>query len=152
MLGLTALLRSYKIPVGYAAKTNTCVRVYVLVDPRNGEVRYVGQTKSMGIRHASHRAARSGSFHLEDWKVNLSRSGKRPFVYTLCRVVGSQADVAERHAIRHCLARGARLLNWNYNRSVRWSRRRVGYGAKPDPTGEWRKFLQDYADNRDNFE
>jgi hypothetical protein len=149
VLGLTTLLRGYRVPTKYLAKTSSCVRIYVLVDPTSSEVRYVGQTRSVGIRHASHRAARSGSFHLEDWKRNLSRYGKRPLMYTLCRVIGSRAGVAERHAIRHCLAQAARLLNWNYNWSVRWSRRRVGYRARPDATREWRGFLRDY---RDNFE
>ncbi len=65
----------------------------------------------------------------------------------VCRVTRSRADVAERYVIRYCLDSGARLLNWNYNRSLRWPyRSRVSYGASPDPTGEWETFRGDYRD------
>lgn len=149
VLPLTTLIRLYKAPKPYLARTRDCARIYVLVDPRNGEVRYVGRTVNAESRYAAHRAKRTASFHVDDWKRHLLQFGWRPLMYTISKVIRSKVELAERHAIRHCLGRGAELLNWNHNYGARWSRRQIRLRAGPDPTGEWRSFLVDY---RDHFE
>src|SRR5437879_2001377 len=71
MFGITTFLRGFKAPKNYLAKSTECNWIYVLVDPRNGEVRYVGQSRSTIRRNAAHRAARTSSINVE---TNLCRN------------------------------------------------------------------------------
>jgi hypothetical protein len=122
--------------------------IYVLFDPRDGEVRYVGQTINAEEREKAHRFGHGESSQLAQWKVKLAAVGLRPLMHRLGRVRRNAAQRAERFTIDFCLSSRARLLNWfgspTYQDGPRRSRliRRVGFGrVTAKPTKQYRNFL-----------
>ena len=92
------------------------VIIYVLIDPRNNKVRYVGQTeKKLSARLSQHIygrfSARKG-FWFEDMKAD----GVKPIIKQVMRVSKDKSMISEDRIIRKCLAHGCDLVN--VNRSV----------------------------------
>lgn len=85
--------------------------VYVLVDPRDGEVRYVGWTvRTLAQRLMSHLKA-AGDNHRTRWIAVLKRDGLRPIIRLLQPVTANEAPAAERYWIALLRTRACRLVN-----------------------------------------
>lgn len=87
-------------------------RIYVLIDPRDCAVRYVGATQSKLYRRcATHRAmSKKTTTPVAGWIRELMALGLRPQI----RPFGDPTDAwegAERQAILHFRGQGADLLN-----------------------------------------
>ena len=91
------------------------VSVYALVDPRDGEVRYIGSSKTPRSRARAH-GYQSGSIPVvRNWVVGLRALGMRPVLKILREVIGrDDAYVAERAEIVAAARSGCRLLNTRY--------------------------------------
>lgn len=92
--------------------------IYALVDPRNGEVRYIGKTTNLEARTRTHQDWRSfqGNLPKYDWTCELARAGLKPTVRVLEEMaedwmVGDVLNSAERRWIAHGRAQGWPLLN-----------------------------------------
>ena len=85
--------------------------IYALVDPRNGDVRYVGQSVSVLLnqRRAAHIKG-EGTLAKRAWTAELHAAGLEPVLVVLHHVTFG-ADAAERSWIRHFAAMGAPLFN-----------------------------------------
>lgn len=51
--------------------------IYLLWDPRNGEIRYVGQTKDLKSRFSNHRTGHGTKCHCRNWELSLIGEGLR---------------------------------------------------------------------------
>lgn len=87
--------------------------LYVLVDPRDGEIRYVGWTsRTLKQRLAEHMCLSSSShYHRAHWLAQLKRLGTRPIIRMLQDVSLAEVETAERYWIGHFRALGCRLVN-----------------------------------------
>lgn len=89
----------------------TIVYIYVLVDPRDGDVRYVGQTRNTLRRRLSDHARGVGSCYRAYWVQSLVRTGWKPIIRLLQCVLESEANAAERYWISFLKTHGCRLVN-----------------------------------------
>jgi hypothetical protein len=88
--------------------------IYLLRDPRDGLVHYVGQTKQPELRLENHRQGRAGrgSRDCRDWEISLVAQG----LCCECEIVeedltAQEADAKERWWIAHGLECGWPLTN-----------------------------------------
>lgn len=88
------------------------VRIYVLIDPRDGAVRYVGQTKRTLARRFSSHLASSATCrtHRDCWIAGLLAAGLRPEIRQI-DTCGPDWAECERKWIAHYRAAGAKLTN-----------------------------------------
>jgi hypothetical protein len=85
--------------------------VYVLVDPRDGEIRYVGWTsRTLRQRHLEHMYARSKT-HRSHWLSLLKQQGMAPFIRLLQTLPIAEAKKSERYWIDYFRSIGCRLVN-----------------------------------------
>lgn len=82
-------------------------KVYLLIDPRSGGVRYVGQTQDAVARIRSHSSAVTKPSARRDWVESLRAEGLPPVMF----VVGVGTIPEESVALAHVLAAGADALN-----------------------------------------
>jgi hypothetical protein len=85
-------------------------KIYELIDPRTGEVKYIGQTKDPVARLNSHIAAG----HLSDydrWIIDLIESGHKPEMRIIKTVSERMADEVESDEISRRLDAGHNLVN-----------------------------------------
>lgn len=87
--------------------------IYVLEDPRTGEVRYVGKTCNPHSRLRYHCKASSlqSNSHRSNWIRGLLADGVRPAFRVIDAGMGTGHGLAERAWIREYRRRGARLVN-----------------------------------------
>ncbi len=88
--------------------------VYALMDPRSGELRYIGKTcQGVAARVAGHmRSARNGSpYHSACWLRQLIKTGMKPDVMILAHAPHADAANLERQYIALLRAAGAKLTN-----------------------------------------
>ena len=89
--------------------------IYALTDPRDGQIRYVGQTSvALSSRLASHMrdaGCQRYQFHRVRWIRALVTNGLRPSIVRLTEVPLSMLDSAERFWIKTLRGWGARLTN-----------------------------------------
>jgi NUMOD3 motif len=86
-------------------------RIYVLIDPRDGEIRYVGWTiQTLAKRLGAHRCAQ-GRHHRATWIRALKREAHVPIIRLLQEVRASEAPEAERYWIRFFRLAGCLLVN-----------------------------------------
>lgn len=88
------------------------VTIYVLVDPRDGEVRYVGQTKrTLGRRLGGHIAvSKRLRTHRDCWIAGMMACGVRPEI-TEIETCGEDWPERERFWIAHFRSAGVDLTN-----------------------------------------
>lgn len=87
--------------------------IYILIDPRNGEIRYVGQTGDLETRFSEHLKNQS-SIEMANWVYyDLSLKGLEPIMLGIECVPRVKANAAERRWLQ-TLSRNHRLLNRNY--------------------------------------
>jgi predicted GIY-YIG superfamily endonuclease len=86
--------------------------IYALVDPTDGLVYYVGQTRNAHRRLAHHLAARYHDGEKGDWLRRLKQKGQQPLMHILEVVRGEGAALQkEREWIRSFLERKMPLFN-----------------------------------------
>jgi hypothetical protein len=87
--------------------------IYALIDPRNGAVRYVGQTVSIPRRVISHRrhALETTKTHKAAWIRSLLDAGYEPQIVVLETTTVEGKDQAEKKWIQHYRDAGANLTN-----------------------------------------
>lgn len=87
------------------------ISIYVLVDPRDGDVRYVGWTsRSVRARLVSHMADRDVNYRTR-WIKCLRSIGQQPIIRTVQVVSVEYASLAEQYWIRFFRVEGCRLVN-----------------------------------------
>ena len=85
--------------------------IYVLVDPRDGEIRYVGwTTQTLTQRYKSHLAYKSRA-HRSKWIQALLRQGLRPIIRLIQMVPVGDGPNAEIYWIKFHRDLGCRLVN-----------------------------------------
>lgn len=86
--------------------------IYVLRDPRTGEIRYVGKASDPATRLKNHRkAAKHHRFHAARWVESLRKLGLSPVMEVIDAGCGDGHRAAECAWIAEHLRRGARLTN-----------------------------------------
>jgi|SRR6185503_3260124 len=92
------------------------IEIYVLIDPRTSEIRYVGQSKNPKKRLRTHRYQCYSK--ITPWLRELEQAGIRPRLEVIAnardRVHGEQV---EHHWIRYFRRRGVALFNYHPNDS-----------------------------------
>lgn len=118
------------------------VRIYVLVDPRDGEFRYVGKTtQKIETRIVAHLQDKS-KCHRVNWLNELKREGLKPDCFVVEEVDGEWPwQESERFWIRYLRKIGANLTNNTIGgdgvpglpQETREAMRRVWLGRKHKP-------------------
>jgi hypothetical protein len=86
--------------------------IYTLSDPRDGTVRYVGQTRNPKRRNYSHRCpSHTGNMGKRAWTVELRAIGLAPVFAIIEECDTADRAAAEKKWIAHYRALGADLLN-----------------------------------------
>jgi antitoxin HigA-1 len=86
--------------------------VYVLKDPRDGSVRYVGSTMRLTVRKSQHLLGNSSPKSVQSWITELRAAGTEPVMVEIDSARNrSHAYRKERDSIDRLLAEGANLLN-----------------------------------------
>jgi hypothetical protein len=88
-----------------------CYWIYALVDPRNDEVRYIGQSLNPYKRLSEHLYPMD-SRNKQQWIGELAVAGLKPRIGIIesAQTVDTARD-SEQYWISYCLRLGARLLN-----------------------------------------
>lgn len=87
------------------------VQIYVLVDPRDGDLRYVGQTRNALSRRLRDHLADKRPCHRTNWIQLLVRIGLRPIIRIVQHVTQDEANDAERYWISWFKSENCRLVN-----------------------------------------
>lgn len=94
-----------------AELVNKLVTVYLLRDPRDGQVRYVGITRGRLSRRLAQHRYTSDNPHKRNWFRLLDRLGLKAIIEEIERVPESISGDVERKWIAHYIGLGIRLLN-----------------------------------------
>lgn len=95
------------------------VNIYVLTDPRNHEVRYVGRTMMpLAVRLNQHLSDK-GSVRKRQWIAELKELGLKPIIELIDRVEYVYQSGAELMWIRRYEKAGANLTNGRFTPAVR---------------------------------
>jgi predicted GIY-YIG superfamily endonuclease len=104
-----AIREQYHLSLAYATKScehtsmneeSWTVYIYQLVDPRDGSVRYIGQTINMDMRLKAHLNSRNGNAAKYRWVQELRGLGLLPRIEEICRCQCEDADAIELECIR----------------------------------------------------
>ena len=86
------------------------VYIYALIDPRNCEVRYIGQTVNMYDRYKQHLCS-DKPIDFVFWWWDATEFGDDVIMYALCGTTKDDANQHEQHAIDTAIAHGCQLFN-----------------------------------------
>ena len=86
------------------------VYIYALVDPRNCEVRYIGQTVNMYDRYKQHLCG-DKPIDFVFWWWDATEFGDDVIMYALCGTTKAEANRHEQHAIDTAITNGCQLFN-----------------------------------------
>ncbi len=87
-------------------------RIYVLIDPRTSEIRYVGQTtRSLSDRLRGHVRCAGDANHREVWITKLQRMNLKPRIELVQEIPDQFADEVECYWIAHYRGAGCDLTN-----------------------------------------
>jgi hypothetical protein len=100
-------------PITTAKGNGVMSQVYVLIDPRTDEVRYVGRTAmGLSIRLAQHcELGRPGQEKKQKWVKELLDEGLQPVIQSVALVAPKDEAAAEWHWITYYKESGCNLLN-----------------------------------------
>ncbi|MFD8318510.1 GIY-YIG nuclease family protein [Kitasatospora purpeofusca] len=99
---------------GRRSEAGTSGSIYKLTDPRDGTIRYIGQTiNPLQDRLAQH-IAKPTNKGMGAWIGILYANGETPRISTLATVSASQLDAEEQRQIEEHIEAGHRLLNAPY--------------------------------------
>ena len=100
--------------------------IYALVDPQNGDIRYIGETKDAAKRLYGHMYS-SNSIHIKKWVDDLNKDSLFPRMFIV--EITTNLDEREKFWISHYLSEGADLLNdCAYTKRIRGYA--IGYNRK----------------------
>ena len=86
-------------------------RTYILVDPRDNKIKYVGQTMYPDSRLANHLSPSNKNIDMRNWVNELKKVGKKPKLVTITRHKNDiECDMIERHLIRE-FSKSNKLIN-----------------------------------------
>lgn len=105
---------------GAPMKDKARIYIYILVDPRDRRVRYVGQSLDPWTRRLGHHSLRLPPFknRKDAWCMELREAGLRPRMILIGSVDERESDSAEVSAIRFYRECGCDLLNNSAHRST----------------------------------
>lgn len=86
--------------------------VYILIDPRDYTIRYVGQTNNIKIRYNSHICDINSNTHKSKWIKSLKAFGFRPKVMVIGEYTKDTIDVWEIFWINYYRQCGCKLTNY----------------------------------------
>src|ERR1700733_2427098 len=89
--------------------------IYVLRDPRNGGVKYVGKTINVLLRKKAHNSGR-GKWRVGGWIGCLKKLGLRPVMEVIEVINGDGWALRERYWINHYQGQGCDLCNLSNGR------------------------------------
>lgn len=112
--------------------------IYVLVDPRDNQVRYVGRTTNLEQRYKQHLVPINGStLEKRDWIQELRQLGLQPLLSVIDSADNrADASAKETHWIHHYTQSGAILLNQPCVAQREWGKR----------IADWRKAKEEVAE------
>jgi len=84
--------------------------IYVLIDPRSNQVRYVGKTDNLKKRY-NHHLIYNGKSHKTSWIKNLKNENKKPIIEVIDEVPITEWKFWERYWISQIRAWGFELVN-----------------------------------------
>lgn len=87
------------------------VSIYALVDPRDGQIRYIGQSRSLEWRYQEHCFRGAANPLVGDWRDELRAAGLIYQLRLLETTTREMADGRERFWIMWALRRKCPLLN-----------------------------------------
>lgn len=91
---------------------NEAVELYELLDPRDGEVRYIGKAVDAAKRFKGHlRDSRRRNTPVYAWVRSLAKAGTVPQMRVVATVPAARWQEEERRLIAEARAGGGRLLN-----------------------------------------
>jgi hypothetical protein len=85
--------------------------IYALIDPRDGAVRYIGQTTGPLLKRRAEHYYSPTNQYTRKWIAELREAGVRPDIKALEEVAIDDLDSREFYWIVACRERGADLLN-----------------------------------------
>lgn len=86
-------------------------KVYVLIDPRDNTVRYVGITRDVQARRKNHLSSQAANWHMAEWKIELHKLRLVPLMAVIDSAPPERIRAREQHWIRYYRHAGYRLLN-----------------------------------------
>lgn len=88
--------------------------IYILVDPRDNAVRYVGRTVNPHDRLKQHLGKNTGKAK-QEWLIELAAAGLSPVFKVVETVPYKRCKLAEQFWIVYHLYKGAKLTNYQLN-------------------------------------
>jgi hypothetical protein len=85
--------------------------IYALVDPRSGEIRYIGWTVQKPEKRLLGHLNDHSRNHRTNWLNSLKSIGDRPILRQIQRLSASEAPSSEKYWIRHFREAGCPLVN-----------------------------------------
>lgn len=87
--------------------------IYLLIDPRNNDVRYVGKANNVSQRYQAHlNRARKHQIHKKNWVESLKREGLKPIIEVIDVVPINEWIFWETYWISQMKAWGFDLINY----------------------------------------
>ena len=87
-------------------------KIYILIDPRDYKIRYVGQTNNIKIRYNSHICDINSNTHKSKWIKSLKNLGFRPKIVVIGEYTKDTIDVWEMFWITYYRQCGYELTNY----------------------------------------
>jgi len=88
------------------------IYIYVLLDPRTNEIRYLGKTNNTKERLCGHLCEKGKLGHKYKWVQQLKKLGLKPIIEILDTVPKEEEEFWERHYISLLKSWGIRLTNF----------------------------------------
>lgn len=92
-------------------KKSARAKIYVICDPRDGEIRYIGKANDPEKRFDGHLRETRRRTPLYDWIGKLRSEGLIPTMRVLCSAISDNWQDLERQVIAQGRSAGLRLLN-----------------------------------------
>ena len=98
-------------------------KLYMLLDPETGDVRYVGISNNTARRYREHAKGKGSTKPLRKWVLALKKRGLKPRMEVF-HFEGTKEGMLRQEAavIRQLLRQGCDLLNQQHNTPKTWKR------------------------------